>query len=155
MAGPKKQLAIEQVRFLENYLRNFDLEEACDRSGITKDIGEETLQHPIVREIVDKEENMRFRRLTVSASKTVLHIAEMAYKEPMLPTDPIEYECRKVALQGITDQTSLKALELLCKFQDTLGMSTAGGSKEEDVIDKVSTVDGAKSLFKRIIGVKD
>ena len=154
MGEPRKILTIEQVQFLENYLLNFNLDEACDRSGMSKKDGEETLQHPVVKEIVEREHNFRFRRLTVSASRTILSIAEIAYKEPMIATDPTELALRQAALSQVSDKDSLKALETLCKYQETLGLQQTGAAKEKDIIDEVSTPEGALALMKRMVGIK-
>lgn len=147
-----KELSIEQIMFLEKYLENFDLEAAADATNTSKETATETLEHPTVKEIVSKEKGFRFRRLSVSNSKTLLHIAEMAYKQTLLADeDPVVRADREQILADLPMKESLKALELLCKYSDVLknatGFITPGTTDE-----KITTIEAAADIAKRLVG---
>lgn len=148
-----RALAIEEVQFLERYLVNFDLNDACDAVGLSVEQGERVLANPIANQIVQREQGFRFRRLSVSNSRTLLHIAEVAYREPLLTDDSTpEGQLRAAALESLEQKESTKALELLCKYSEALKKDGKQPEQNADLVEQVSTIDAAADIAKRLLG---
>lgn len=147
-----KELSIEQIMFLEKYLESFDIESAADAVDLPIAEANTTLEHPVVKGIVAKEKNFRFRRLSVTNSRTLLHIAEVAYKQPLVDTDdPYAAAEREQVLAELPLKESIKGLELLCKYSEVL-KSTPGAATSGTVEEKLQTVDAAADIAKRLLG---
>ena len=147
-----KDLSIEQIAFIEKYLENFDMEVAADATNLSIADATKTLEHPIVKEIVAKEKGFRFRRLSVTNSRTLLHIAEIAYKQPLLADeDPYVTAEREQILAELPMKESIKGLELLCKYSDVL-KSTSGAATPGSTEEKIGTIEAAADIAKRLVG---
>lgn len=148
-----RALAIEEVQFLERYLINFDLNDACDTIGLSIEQGERVLANPIADQIIKREQGFRFRRLSVTNSRTLLHIAEVAYRSPLLADDNTpEGQLRAAALESLEQKESTKALELLCKYADALKKDGKPMEPNADLVEQVSTIDAAADIAKRLLG---
>ena len=142
---------MDKIKFIEKYLIDFDLELAADEANIPVDKAKLYLKDPDVKDIVDKEAAFRYRKLSVTKSKTMLHIAEKAYKEVLIDTgDELDMAARQQALDGVADKSALKALELLCKYDE----ASITKKKESEILENVLRIDTALEIAKRLQGIK-
>lgn len=149
-----KELSVEQVQFLDEYLKSFNLEDSMVNTDIEEAEAKAALVHPQVTELIDKEQRFRFRKLGITPSRTLLTIAEMAYKTPCIldESDP-DYESRKEVLEFIDTKEQQKALELLCKFHDVLNQSTKKNVKGDELLTKITNAEEGLKMAKKLIGV--
>lgn len=141
---------MDKIKFIEKYLIDFDIDLAADQANISVEAAKRYLRDPDVKDIIDKEAAFRYRKLAVSKSKTMLHIAEKAYKEVLIDTgDEAEMAARQQALDGVADKSSLKALELLCKYDET----TVAKKQETEILENVLRIDAAMEIAKKLKGI--
>jgi hypothetical protein len=148
-----KGLSMEQIQFMDVYLRDFNLDDAKMDVDISDKEVQEALEHSQVKELIEREQAFRFRKLGITPTRTLLHIAEVAYKKPCILVQGDEfYDEREAALGVVDTKEQTKALELLCKYQEVLEKGPKGKNNEE-ILGKIATVEEGLSIAKRLMGV--
>lgn len=139
-----------QIRFVGAYLRVFDLVEACTIADVGVDEGRTFLEDPAVKTIIDREMDFAFRRLAITPARTLLQVAEIAYKEPLLHSDDAYVSERGDILEFMSIKEQTKGLEILCKYQEVLGKESRQGSEDEQLL--IGNAEDATAVMARLKG---
>lgn len=145
-------ITLKQIQFMDKYLQSFNLEKACMESDITPKEGQEILEIPTIREIVQKELNFKFRRTQITTSRILLHVSEIATRSPLMidkEDNPDEYELRSGFLEATVDNKEvLKASEILLKYNELSGNEDA----TKDIAAGIKSMGNALEIATKLAG---
>lgn len=139
-----RDLTAKQLSFCQEYLVDLNATQAAIRSGYSKKtaevIGHENLRKPKLQEYIQKKRADRANRLEVSADKTILELARMAY------LDPRKFFNADGTLKPVIDldddtARSLAGMETSFKYS-----KNSDGDIERETIKKIKIADKLSAL---------
>jgi phage terminase small subunit len=137
------EVSRKRLRFIEEYQKDYNGTQAAIRAGYSvKNAAEQAsfmLTIPNVIQELEKQEKQRFRRVNVTADRTIAEIANIAYHA-------VEVSYDNAVGGGITTKTKLDALKLLAQHLKLLTDKVEIGNADGKDFEINVTFDGDQEI---------